>query len=63
MLAEQVLADFSQAAGQRRLDVHTDFGCFFSSHGAQSREREPPKIAPVKHLITGSEMASCKDVT
>ena len=40
MLAEEFLADLAKPSRDRRLDVDSDFRCFFSGHGMPSRERE-----------------------
>ena len=45
MLAKELLANFSQTARQRSLDIDSDFGRLLASHGARSRAREPPNKA------------------
>ena len=44
VVAEQFLANLSQAARKRGFDVDTYLGCFLSSHGARSLQLEPPSV-------------------
>ncbi len=54
VLAEQLLPDLAEPSRDRRLDVDSDFRCFFSGHGAPSRERESLRVPRISENAGGA---------